>query len=144
MSLDSTKMIYYSYVHSTLKYGIIFWGSAPLSMNIFKIQKRIIRVMSGSGKLVSCRNLFKELQILTLQSQYIFPCCFSLLRIKIILYLTWIFIILIPVIIVIYTYLLQICQKYKKESCSLGARSTITYLGILNQHLMTLSILNHY
>jgi hypothetical protein len=51
-----------------LKYGIIFWGNAPLSMNIFKIQKRIIRIMSGSGKYDSCRDLFKKLQILPLQS----------------------------------------------------------------------------
>lgn len=58
VSLDSIKMIYYSYVHSILKYGIIFWGNAPSSINIFKIQKRIIRVMSGSGKFVSCRDLF--------------------------------------------------------------------------------------
>jgi hypothetical protein len=41
-------------------------------MNIFKIQKRIIRVMSRSGKLDPCRDLFKKLQMLTLQSQYIF------------------------------------------------------------------------
>jgi hypothetical protein len=65
-------MIYYSYVHSILKYGIIFWGSAPLSMDIFNIQKRTMRVMSGSGKFDPCRYLFKKLQILTLQSQYIF------------------------------------------------------------------------
>jgi hypothetical protein len=42
MSLASIKMIYYS----ILKYGIFFWGNGPLSMSIFKIQKRIIRVMS--------------------------------------------------------------------------------------------------
>jgi hypothetical protein len=51
MSLDSTKMIYYSCVHSILKYGIISWGSAPVSMNIFKIKKGIIIVMPGSGKI---------------------------------------------------------------------------------------------
>jgi hypothetical protein len=34
------KMIYYSYVHSLLSYGIVFWGNAPHNENIFKIQKR--------------------------------------------------------------------------------------------------------
>jgi exonuclease III len=72
MSLDTMKMIYYAYVHSLLKYGIIFWGNAPLSVSIFKIQKRIIRIMLGLGKLDSCRDWFKKLQILPLQSQYIF------------------------------------------------------------------------
>jgi hypothetical protein len=39
MSLDAMKMIYYSYVHSVILYGIIFWGSSHLSGSIFKIQK---------------------------------------------------------------------------------------------------------
>jgi hypothetical protein len=71
MSMDATKMVYFSYVHSILEYGIIFWGSAPLSVNIFKIQKRIIRIMSGLSKFASCRESFKKLHILTLQSQFI-------------------------------------------------------------------------
>jgi hypothetical protein len=72
MSVDVMKMVYHSYIHSTLKYGIIFWGNASLSVNIFKIKKRIIRIMSGVGKFNSCRDLFKNLQILPLPSQYIF------------------------------------------------------------------------
>jgi hypothetical protein len=64
MSLDSMK----SYVHSILSYGIIFWGNSHLSDSIFKIQKRIIRFITSSGTYDSCR----ELQILPLQSQYIF------------------------------------------------------------------------
>jgi hypothetical protein len=71
MSLDSMKSIYYSYVHSILSYGIIFWGNSHLSDSIFNIQKRI-RVITSSGRYDSCRELFKKLQILPLQSQYIF------------------------------------------------------------------------
>jgi hypothetical protein len=29
MSLESMRMTYYSYIHSLLSYGIIFWGNAP-------------------------------------------------------------------------------------------------------------------
>jgi hypothetical protein len=65
-------MIYYSYVHLILKYANIFLGNAPLSSSTFKIQKIIIRVMSEAGKFDSCRDLFKKLQILPLQYQYIF------------------------------------------------------------------------
>jgi hypothetical protein len=50
MSLDSIKMIYYSSVHTILKYGTIFWDNAPLISSIFKIQKRILSVMSGVVK----------------------------------------------------------------------------------------------
>ena len=82
MSLDTIKTIYHSYVHSILKYGIIFWGNAPFSKNIFKIQKRIIRIMSGSGKYDSCRELFKKLQILPLQSEYIFSLLLFVIKNK--------------------------------------------------------------
>jgi hypothetical protein len=72
MSLNSMRMIYHSHVHSVLSYGIISWGNALYNESIFKIQKRITRVIIISGRLVLCHGLFKKLQILPLQSQYIF------------------------------------------------------------------------
>jgi hypothetical protein len=47
-------------------------GSLTHAKIIFKIQKRIIRIITNSHNVDSCRNLFKELRILPLQSQYIF------------------------------------------------------------------------
>ena len=72
MSEDILKIIYYSYVHLIVTYDIIFWGNWPHSTNIFKIQKRIIRIMTKSRSRDSCRQLFKRLEILPLQSQYTF------------------------------------------------------------------------
>jgi len=72
MSEDTLKMIYYSYVHSIITYGIIFWGNLPHNTDIFKMQKRIIWIMTKSRSRDSCRQLFKWLEILLLQSQYIF------------------------------------------------------------------------
>ena len=34
------RMIYFSYVHSIMTYGIIFWGNSPYSINIFRIPKK--------------------------------------------------------------------------------------------------------
>jgi hypothetical protein len=45
MSEDTLKMIYYSYVHSIITYGIILGGNSPLNNVIFKIQKQIIRTI---------------------------------------------------------------------------------------------------
>ena len=59
------------YFHSIMSYDIIFWGSSHLSNNIFKIQKRIIRIITDKCKRDSCRQLYK-LQILTFPAQYIF------------------------------------------------------------------------
>ena len=64
-------MISHAYVHSILIYGIIFWGNSPQSTYIFKIQKRIIMIMTKSGRTDSCRQLYKRLRILPLKSQYI-------------------------------------------------------------------------
>ena len=72
LSFSALKMIYHSLFHSVMSYGIMFWGNSPHSPVIFKIQKRVIRVLMGSGYGDSCRGLFKELKILMLVSQYIF------------------------------------------------------------------------
>jgi hypothetical protein len=58
--------------HSPMSYSIIFWGDSPLSHGIFKMQKRVLRMLMGIGYRDSCRELFKEQKILTLPSQYIF------------------------------------------------------------------------
>jgi hypothetical protein len=70
LSLEILKIVYFSYVHSLLTYGIIFRGNSTQSKVIFKIQKHIIRIMTNSGSRESCRALFKALDILLLQSQY--------------------------------------------------------------------------
>jgi len=69
MSLDVLRSTYFSYVHSIISYGIIFWGNSSHSEEIFKIQKRIVRIIMNSSKHASCGQLFKELNILPVQSQ---------------------------------------------------------------------------
>ena len=61
MSLDVLRSTYFSYVLSIISYGIIFWGNSSHSEEIFKIQKRIIRIIMNSSKNACCRQLSKEL-----------------------------------------------------------------------------------
>ena len=72
MTQNVLRTVYFSYFHSVMSYGVIFWGNSHLSNNIFRIQKRIIRIITNKGKRDSCQNLYKQLQILTFPSQYIF------------------------------------------------------------------------
>ena len=72
LSLEALKTVYFATVHSIISYGIIFWGISTNSKIIFKTQKRIIRIITNSTNRDSCRDLFKKLGILPLQSQYIF------------------------------------------------------------------------
>jgi len=71
-SPEILRMVYFSFFHSIMSYGIIFWGNSHHSINIFKIQKRIIRIMTNSNMRDTCRPLFNQLRILPLPSQYIY------------------------------------------------------------------------
>jgi hypothetical protein len=65
LSLDSLKLIYYSYFHSILSYGIIFWGNTPHSNVMFKIQKKIVRIMTGIRNGDFCREYIKRFVLLS-------------------------------------------------------------------------------
>ena len=82
MSLTALKITYFSYAHSIMSYGLIFWGNSTESDDIFKIQKRIIRIITNSNKNASCRDLFKKLKILPLQSQYIYSILLFIIKHK--------------------------------------------------------------
>jgi len=71
MSLSTLKTVYYSYFNAIISYGLPFWGNSPHAMKIFRMQKRIVRIMMGYKNRASCRNLFRKLEILPFESQYI-------------------------------------------------------------------------
>jgi len=77
-SFNVLRTVYFSYFHTLLSYGIIFWGNLRLSIKVFKIQKRIIRIITNKGKRNSSRQLFKTLQILSVPSQYLYIHCLYL------------------------------------------------------------------
>jgi hypothetical protein len=69
---ETLRMIDCTYVHSVMAYGIIFWGNSPHSIHIFRLQKKIITIITNSRCTDSCRELFRNLKNFPLQSQYIF------------------------------------------------------------------------
>jgi hypothetical protein len=71
MSQDTLVMVYCAYFHSIMSYGIIFGGNSSCNINVFRLQK-VIRVITGISSRYSCRDHFKRLKILPLQSQYVF------------------------------------------------------------------------
>jgi hypothetical protein len=72
MTQFSFVNIYYSLLHSVLSYGIVFWGQATNTKELFILQKRVVHLMTGYGYRHSCWNLLKQLGILPLKSQYIY------------------------------------------------------------------------
>jgi len=66
MSPHVLRCTYFSYAHSIMSYGLIFWGNSTERNDIFKIQKQLIRIITNSNKNAPCRELFKSLNILPL------------------------------------------------------------------------------
>jgi hypothetical protein len=56
-----------------MTYGIILWGNPSYTVKLFRIQKKIRRIIMGLKKRDSCRDSFREMKILPLCSQYIYP-----------------------------------------------------------------------
>jgi len=67
-------LAYNSLFQSRISYAIEAWGSCSdqLFQSIFKTQKRVIRSIKGPKLRQSCREAFKDLQIMTLPSIYVY------------------------------------------------------------------------
>ena len=65
---------YHALIQSHLSYGILAWGHQPQCRidRILRLQKWAIRTIKRKQRRDSCRNLFKELGILTFPALYIF------------------------------------------------------------------------
>lgn len=70
--LKTKLMIYYAMFYSVLQYGIELWGSVSHASDIFKLQKKYLRLMAFVPKRTSCKPLFKRFEILTMPCIYIF------------------------------------------------------------------------
>ena len=64
------RTMYCACFHVHLRYGLTLWGGDPESIKIFRLQKKVLRLIGGTGRHASCRNLFKNLNILPLPCQY--------------------------------------------------------------------------
>jgi hypothetical protein len=71
-NIETARLVYHSYFHSVMSYGILVWGKAADIQTIFVLQKRAIRFMYNLRAGASVRKLFKEINILTVACQYIY------------------------------------------------------------------------
>jgi hypothetical protein len=71
LSQESLKMVYCSYFHLIIAYGLIFWENYCYSNTSFKLQKETIRIILGIRDWDSCWKNFRELKVLPLKSQWL-------------------------------------------------------------------------
>jgi hypothetical protein len=69
---DTLRVIYFVHIHSIISYGIIFGGSSYYANKVFTFQKKSIRILTNTRPRHSGRKTFKNIEIMTLYSQYIY------------------------------------------------------------------------
>jgi len=70
--VDTLRVIYFAHIHSIISCGIIFWGSSSYVNKVLILQNKIIRIITNTRPRDSCREVFKNMEIMTLYSQYIY------------------------------------------------------------------------
>ncbi|CAH2217049.1 jg26091, partial [Pararge aegeria aegeria] len=70
--IETARLVYFSYFHSIMSYGILLWGNAADIGTIFVLQKKAVRAIYKTGPRESLKDKFKDVKIMTLYSQYIF------------------------------------------------------------------------
>ena len=77
MSPHVLRTIHFACYHVHLRYGLNLWVGDPESIRIFRLQKKVLRIIGKDGLHTFCRSLFKDLNILPLPYLYISEvvCC---------------------------------------------------------------------
>ena len=70
-SINILRSIHFANFHSHLRYGILFWEGDSQSTKIFKLQKKVVRLICNVKRKTSCRELFRAFNILPVSCVYI-------------------------------------------------------------------------
>lgn len=70
--VTTARLVYFSYFHSVMCYGMLLYGRAADIESIFVLQKRAIRAIYSLKGRDSLREVFKNIGIMTVPSQYIY------------------------------------------------------------------------
>ena len=70
-SINTFRSIHFANFHSHLGYGILFWGGDSQHTKVFKLQKKVVRLICNVKRKTSCRDLFRTLNILPVPCVYI-------------------------------------------------------------------------
>ena len=57
---DTLITMYHAYFHLLMSYGLIIWAHCPYSINIFWLQKKVIKIISSIRNSDSCTEYFKK------------------------------------------------------------------------------------
>jgi len=70
LSTETLKIIYFAHIHTIRNYGVVFWVNSSYAKKVFILQKKIIRIITNPRPRDSCREIFRNMWIMTLYSHY--------------------------------------------------------------------------
>jgi len=76
LPIEILKIIYFAHFHTVMSYSVIFWGNCSYAKKVFIFQKKIIRIITNTRPRDSCWETFRNMQIMTLYSQYVYSLLF--------------------------------------------------------------------
>lgn len=71
---ETLLQVYYGYIHSNIRFGLLFWGNSSHVDKILRVQKRAVRIIAGAQLREPCRPLFRNLKILTTIDLFVLEC----------------------------------------------------------------------
>lgn len=72
INTDTLISVYFGLFHSLISYCTVLWGNASNALQIFKLQKRAIRLIAHIGPRDHCKPYFRKYNIMSLPSIYIY------------------------------------------------------------------------
>lgn len=72
MQAKYLKTAYFAYFQSIMRYGLVMWGASSRILEVLTLQKKAIRVISGSPLKEHCKPLFCTFQIQTIINLYLY------------------------------------------------------------------------
>lgn len=80
VSREVLMLAYHGYFASNMTYALLGWGHSAHAPDVFRLQRRCVRVIAGLGYRDCCRRQFTEYKILTLPCAYILQCLLYIKR----------------------------------------------------------------
>jgi hypothetical protein len=72
--IQTARTVYFSYFHSIMSYGVSLWGKTADIETVFILETRAMRALYCLTARTSFKDLFNEIKIWTVASQYIYNC----------------------------------------------------------------------
>ncbi|PSN42994.1 hypothetical protein C0J52_22941 [Blattella germanica] len=72
-----SRVAYFAYFQSIMKYGLVIWGNSAHTTRVFKLQKKAVRILTNSANNINKYDIRSDFHLYNTRQQHIFniPLC---------------------------------------------------------------------